>query len=234
MIAFGESTTAGGWSSCRERNWVSHLSRTINTVQRCPVQVINMGIGANVISKKCPSYAYSGKPDAAERLEKHVLSNAPNGNPILPDLLIISYGLNDSRGGTPSAVFCEELEDIVRRVREKAQPLIVILGPYYTTDFELGAPHWSHANMGVFHEYNEAMRKLADKCDLLFVDLLSAFGEADWLVHSDGVHANDVSHIVVANKVFEVLASNCSGLTLETKVLEKQIEPWRDEASLQQ
>ena len=43
---------------------------------------------------------------ADERLEKHVLSNSANGNPIVPDLLVLSYGLNDARGGTPRELFC--------------------------------------------------------------------------------------------------------------------------------
>ena len=65
-------------------------------------------------------------------------------------------------------------------------------------------------------------------------DLLSAFGDADWMVHGDGVHANDLGHRVVANAVFQVLAANCSGLALETKEMEKNIAPWRDESTLQQ
>jgi hypothetical protein len=77
------------------------------------------------------------------------------------------------------------------------------------------------------------MRQLAEKLDCLFVDLLSAYGEAGWLVHHDGVHANDLGHRVVANKIFEVLASNCSGLAQETRYLEQHILPWRDESVLQ-
>ncbi len=70
--------------------------------------------------------------------------------------------------------------------------------------------------------------------DCLFVDLLASYREADWLAHHDGCHANDLGHRVVANKIFEVLASNCSGLALETKALEKQIAPWGDESTLRQ
>ena len=44
--------------------------------------------------------------------------------------------------------------------------------------------------------------------------------------------ANDLGHRVVANKVFEILASNCSGLARETQELEKEIPPWRDESTL--
>ena len=234
LVTMGESTTAGGWSSCRERSWASQLARQINEVQRLPVQLVNVGIGANVISPSSPAYPYSGKPSASERLEKHVLSNTANDSPIVPDLLILSYGLNDARGGTPIDQFANELREIIRRVRAKMLPLIVLPGPYYMADFKLGGPYFDKASPQVMRDYNAAIRQTAEATDCLFVDLLSAYGNADWLVHRDGVHANDLGHRIVANKIFEVLAQNCSGLSLETKWLETQTLPWRDESTLQQ
>ena len=35
------------------------------------------------------------------------------------------------------------------------------------------------------------------------------------------------------NKEFKVLASNCSGLSLETRYLEQHIVEWRDESTIQ-
>lgn len=234
LFTMGESTTAGGWSSCRERSWPYQLARTINEYQRVPVQLVNVGIGANVVSTKSSAYPFSGKPAASERLEKHVLEHHANGVHLVPDLLIISYGINDARGGTPIDLFCTELEDLVRRVRERIQPLIMLLGPYLINDYRLGGPEWSHASAEVFEQYNEATRALAASLDCLFTDVLSAYNNATWLVHRDGVHANDVGHRVVANKVFETLASNCSGLARETRHLEEHIVPWRDESTLQE
>jgi hypothetical protein len=63
--------------------------------------------------------------------------------------------------------------------------------------------------------------------------LLSTYAQADWLVHRDDIHATDLGHRVVANKIFEVLATNCSGLALETKEREKMSAPWRDESTVQ-
>jgi lysophospholipase L1-like esterase len=233
LMTLGESTTAGGWSSCRERSWASQLARLINEFQRVPVQLVNVGIGANVISTKSPAYEHSGKPAADERLAQHVLGYTANGVRLVPDLLIISYGLNDARGGTPLALFCEELRRLIARVREQMQPLIVLLGPYYITDFTVGAPHWTHGSLELLCSYNDAIRTVADECECLFVDLLQAYGNADWLVHGDGVHANDLGHRVVANRIFEALASNCSGLAIETQALEQHLVPWRDESTLQ-
>lgn len=233
LLTLGESTTAGGWSSCRERCWAGQLARLINDFQRVPVQLVNVGVGANVISTNSPAYPHSGKPAADERLQRHVLANSANGAPIVPDLLIISYGLNDARGGTPLDLFEREMLDLIRRVRERLQPLIVLLGPYFMTDFTVGRPHFDKGDLALFHRYNDLIGAVAERQDCLFVDLLAAYANAAWLVHHDGVHANDLGHRIVANRIFEVLAANCSGLAITTRALEHDIPPWRDESVLQ-
>ena len=124
MVALGESTTAGGWSTSRERCWVSVLASLINDFQSRRMEFVNAGIGANVISTRSPAYEKSGKPAANERLGKHVIAHRP-------DLLIISYGLNDARGGTPLKLSQTELTSVIKIVRERIQPLIMLLGPYY-------------------------------------------------------------------------------------------------------
>ncbi len=101
-VALGESTTAGGTRPSRELTWVSRLADMINESQLEPMQMINSGIGANLISRRSPSYEQSGKPSALERYQKHVIDHHP-------DLVLISYGLNDARGGTPLAQFLEDL-----------------------------------------------------------------------------------------------------------------------------
>ena len=225
LVTLGESTTAGGWSSNRERCWASRLAALISDVQSEPVKLVNSGIGANVISTRSPAYEHSGRPAASERLDRHVIAHDP-------DLLVISYGLNDARGGTPPGLFSTEMEALIDRVREGCDPLIVLLGPYFMTDFRLGEPIWSHASPELLAAFNDLIAGVARAKACLFVDVLSAYGGAEWMVHSDGVHANDLSHLVVANCIFDVLAKNCSGLALHTKANEKDIPPWRDESTL--
>ena len=93
MMTLGKSTTAGGWSSCRERCWASQLARLINEFQRVPVQLVNLGIGANVISTRSGGYEHSGKPAATERLERQVLNYRTMEGLLLPDLLVIANDL---------------------------------------------------------------------------------------------------------------------------------------------
>ena len=225
LVTLGESTTAGGWSSDPSRCWASRLAALITTIQGQPVQLINSGIGANVISTRSPAYPHSGKPAASERLDKHVIAHRP-------DLLVISYGLNDARGGTPLGLFVQEMEKVIDGVRAACQPLIVLPGPYFMTDFSVGGDAWTRGSLELFAAYNDAIAGLARAQDCLFVDLLTAYGQAPWLVHHDGVHANDVGHMVVANRIFEVLARHCSGLARHTQAREQEIPPWRDESTL--
>lgn len=228
LVTIGDSITAGGWSTSRARCWASLLATMIGEYQSQPVELFNAGIGANAISPRSTCYATSSKPSASERLDRHVIAQNP-------DLLIIAYGLVDARGGTPVEVFAEELVAVVRRVREKIAPLIVLVGPYYMTEHGMkrGEAGWDHATRLILDRYNEAIAQIASREDCLFVDALDAFGEADWLIHYDHVHLNDIGHRVIANTVFNVLARNCSGLTRQTKEVEKTSPRWRDESGLQ-
>ena len=225
LVTLGESTTAGGWSSSPERCWASRLAALISDVQAQPVRLVNSGIGANVLSTRSPAYEHSGKPAALERLDKHVLGHDP-------DLLVVSYGLNDARGGTPVELFAEELETLLGRVRAACQPVILLPGPYFMTDYTVGHPHFSLGSRELFTRYNETIADVAQRCDCLFVDLLAAYGEAPWLVHHDGVHANDLGHLVVATALFTVLSRHCAGLARQARDRERDIPPWRDESTL--
>ena len=224
MVTLGESTTAGGWSSTPDRCWVNLLAGLITDFQDQPVRLINSGIGANVISTKVPSYKTSGRPAANERLQKHVLDHDP-------DLLIISYGLNDARGATPSEMFRDELKLLIADVRSSCDPLIVLLGPYYMTDFT-SYEHYNHGSHDIFLSYNLVIEQVAHEAQCLFSDVYGSYGGAPWMVHYDGVHANDLGHRLIANTVFQTLAQYCSGLALRTKRLERTSEAWRDESVL--
>jgi lysophospholipase L1-like esterase len=227
VVTLGESTTAGGWSTARERAWAPRLAALIDDFQSAKVELVNAGIGANVISPRSPAYDLSGKPAGLERLDKHVIVHQP-------DLLVVSYGLNDCRGGTPLDLFIEELRTLVRRVRAALAPapLIVLLGPYYVTNFTRLAAAFGHGSLALLHQYNAAIAALAREEDCLYVDVLAAEGEADWLIHYDGSHANDVGHQVIANRIFEVLAQHCSGLAKRTQEAERTSPRWRDETVL--
>ena len=148
------------------------LADLISDFQDEPVRLVNSGIGANVISTRAPLYEYSGKPAANERIGKHVIAHDP-------DLLVISYGLNDARGGTPVEMLREELTGVINAIRRECDPLIVLPGPYYMTDFT-SYEHFGFANHAVFESFNFVTAQVAEATGCLFVDVYNAYGGADW------------------------------------------------------
>ena len=226
LVTLGESTTAGGWSTTPERCWAARLAARISDFQDEPVQLINSGIGDNVISTRSAGYEGSGKPAASERIGRHVIAHRP-------DLLIVSYGLNDARGGTPIGVFREELVSLLAGIREGCSPLIVLLGSYFSLR-ESGEERerLAHATPAVYEAFNAAIEEVARDSGCLFCDVYRVYGGAPWLVHVDRIHANDVGHQIVADTIFRTLATNCSGLAARTWRIEQESPRWRDEAQL--
>ena len=149
-----------------------------------------------------------------------------------PDLVAVSYGLNDARGGTPIETFRQELVDLVSSIKKGCDPLVVLLGPYFFNDFTAGGPTWSHANHEVLQAFNLIVASVAKDSKCLYTDVYQAYGGAPWMVHYDGVHANDLGHRVIANSAFQTLAQHCPGLAMRTKRLERTSERWRDESML--
>ena len=82
--------------------------------------------------------------------------------------------------------------------------------------------------------YNRGIKRLAEKCDTLYADVFEAEGMAPWMIDPDGVHANNLGHRVIADRIFEVLAQNCSTLSRKAFQLRESFKPWRDESVLRE
>ena len=89
-------------------------------MQAEPIEDVNGGIGASVISPLSPGYEASRKPSAMERYAKDVIGSEP-------DLFILAYGLNDMRAGMDLDTFIGEMETIIRDVQQSCRPLIVLV-----------------------------------------------------------------------------------------------------------
>jgi len=206
MVVLGESTVEGGWwtASASER-WADILADLINQCQRTPMQYVNKGIGANAISPRSPGYAASRKPSALERYSEDVIAQKP-------DLFILCYGLNDMRAGMPLNDFIDDMRTIVTDVKNACAPLIVLTTIYYMTGWK-SYPPYDRGSVALTVEFNRAIKSLAEEQGCLVSDVWDAEGQADWLIHPDGVHANKIGNIVIGNRVFETIAKNASALS---------------------
>lgn len=223
-VAIGDSITAGGTATSRELTWVSKLAALINQAQLAPVQMINSGIGSNEVSPRSAYYEQLGKVSAMERYQKHVVDHHP-------DLVLISYGVNDAMAGTPVEVFLDDLRYIALDIQKKTNAVVAILDAYLVRDFHRYPPT-VNGSIASIVAYNCGMKRVAEECDLLFVDVFGAYGMAPWALDEDGVHPNNLGHTLIANRVFEVLAQNCSCLAQRAFELRKTFSPWRDESGL--
>jgi lysophospholipase L1-like esterase len=204
MVVLGESHCAGQCATSEQQQWVNIVAEYITRFQGTPVDLINKGIGANSISPTSPGYANSAKPSALERYETDVIVHKP-------DLFILSYGLNDMRAGMPVEAFRRDMERIITHVKFACDPIIVLTTVYYMTRYDWYPP-FNKGSLEATELYNVCIKQLAYTHQTLLADIWEAEGQADWVIHPDTVHANDLGHFLIANRVFEVLATHCSGI----------------------
>ena len=219
----------GGVRRKYNRRRFGHYSQALLGEPACraqlePVKMINSGLGANLISTRSAYYEQSGKPAAMLRYPKHVIEHHP-------DLVLVSFGLNDARAGTPVGQFIEDLRHIVTDIKSKTEAVMVMVNAYFMTDFDRYDP-FKLGSISSFRAYNAAEKDLAQECDVLYADVFDAEGMAPWTIDPDGVHANNLGHRLIANKVFETLAKNCSALAASAVEARKTFTPWRDESVL--
>ena len=204
MVVLGESHVAGACATEETRRWVNIVADLISRHQGVPVVLHNKGIGANAVSPRSPGYATSAKPSALERYHKDVIA-------LKPDLLVLAYGLNDMRAGMPPEDFREDMAQIITDVRAACDPAIVLTTVYYMTAYDLYPPY-NVGSVAATEVYNLVIRQLADQHGCIVADIWAAQGQADWVVHPDTVHANDLGHLLIGHRVFEAIATRCSGV----------------------
>ncbi len=206
LVILGESHVAGAlWLHQREDRYADVLVRLINTCQKEPIEYYNKGISANAISPRSPGYAESAKPSALERYHKDVID-------LQPDLFILAYGLNDMRADMPLGDFRADMATIIGDVQKACSPVTVLTTVYYMTAWK-GYPPYNKGSVELTRRYNDCIRGLAAEFDCILADIWAGEGMADWMIHYDGVHANKVGQILIANRIFEALAQHASGLT---------------------
>ena len=221
LVTFGESHTVGISATRSEDGWASILTLLIDRFQDEPVQLVNRGIGADVLSKACPIYEeYRGRrPIGIERYERHVIEEQP-------DLVVISFGYNDMRAGTPIDAFEADLRTVIGDI-QKTDALVLLMDTYAIpgaghvgrTGGTVAGSAWDRGTPESQAAYNQMLANVAGSMDLVFARVFEAQDGAPWTFCSpDGtedIHANDLGHRLIAHRVFEALATQCSFLSIK-------------------
>jgi len=197
VVVLGESHVAQG-------TWVCVFAALLKEFQGPPEpEIIRAGIGGNAISQRSPGYPASAKPSALERYQDDVIAHNP-------DLAILSYGLNDMRAGMPTEDFREDLTTLVREVKVACDPVIVLTTVYNMSAYRVYAP-FDKGSIEAAEVYNLIIRQVAEAHDAVVADIWAAQGMAPWGMTPDTVHANTLGHTLIGHRVFEAVATNCSG-----------------------
>jgi len=199
MVTLGESTTAGAGASSDERRWANLLAAKISQFQSKPVELINKGIGANMICPESPGYEASAKPSALERVQSDVIDQNP-------DLVAIQYGLNDNRAGMPVQLFAQKLQELIDAIQAGTQAEIVLATVAHMTRYDM-PPDGDKGNDETCRLFNLAIKQVGARNNLPVADVYTAFNRCNGLVHPDGVHPSDLGHQVIADYFFQAIAA---------------------------
>jgi len=203
VVVLGESHVAQGI-------WVSVFAALLAEFQGSPApEVINSGIGGNVISPRSPGYAASARPSALERYQADLIAHQP-------DLVIMALGLNDMRSGMPAEAFQEDLAYLAAEARQALDAVIVLTTLYNLAAYPLYPP-FDKGSPEAAAVFNLVIRQTARRFDALVADIWAAEAGAPWVITADTVHANRLGHTLIGHCVFQTVAANCSGVAASLK-----------------
>ncbi len=207
ILVFGDSVTQGHWDT--KGGWVNRLWNHYSTIQTDDLQnrneptVFNLGISAdnsrNILNR------IADETQARTRGDK------------LP-IVILQIGVNDSstdNGGESRSVRVpiEEYEDNLEEIITTVQPLcskLIFVGSSAcdetrTTPVSWGNFHYTNESI---ETYENVMKKVADRNDLLFIPIFDKFLhelEAGKNFVPDGLHPNNDGHKFISELVLEAL-----------------------------
>jgi lysophospholipase L1-like esterase len=214
MVVVGDSVSYGMCAHEPSNEWNQVVANLLRKFQTEPLTVFNRGLPASVISPRCPGYVQSAKPSLLERYQKHCID-------LQPDLVIIADALNAMRSGMCIQDYAADLESIVADIQAQTGALLVLVGVYHQIYGKGGNdpatnPTWTKWNHDSAKLYNLAIRLVAEKSGALFVDSLAVLGGADWVLHPDACHLNDLGHVLIGNAIFQAIAVHSSSVAQKT------------------
>ncbi len=214
MVVLGDSIAYGMCAYEPANAWNQVVAGLLRQFQDEPLTVFNRALPASVISPRSPGYTQSAKPSLIERYQRHCID-------LQPDLVIIAQGLNDLRSGMALRDYIVDLEAIVADIQRQTGALVVLVGTYHQIYGTGGNdptthPIWTKWDAKLMMLYNQAIRLVAEAQGVLFVDAQAVLGGADWLLHPDACHLNDLGHVLIGNAIFQVIATHASGVARKT------------------
>ena len=177
------------------------------------------GIGAEPITR---GYVFRIANELDERLDEAFLANlgVPGANAeqldgalklflesrVEPGLVTVWTGANDVIQGRDADDFADDLEDMLDRLRDRTDGVIVAANiPDLTQLPRFRDDPDDDVTLERLEAFNEAIAEQAEDHDVLLVDLYSEPVEDDLVSDRDGFHPNNEGHRRIADEFLEVI-----------------------------
>lgn len=176
VVALGDSIVEGYG---QPRGWPEMLQEEL--ARRFPgTRIINAGVSGDNAS------------DGLERMERDVLRHRP-------ELVLVSFGLNDMKNAVPIQKFVESLSALVEGISTSGAQVVLLT----TTRLQRGTQVLARANP---EPYNDAIRELAAKKGTVLLDVWERFDGLNTSRYlMDAAHPNADGYRELARIVLEGL-----------------------------
>jgi lysophospholipase L1-like esterase len=184
IAVWGDSITRGALDET-EGGWVSRLRKHVNGLGGMP-KILNLGINGEKIS------------DVLGRFKREYDDLEH------PDVVIFAIGINDSPHahykGTNLEDFNKKYEQLIHLAIQRADKIILV---GLTNVIDKHASNHGYSNDHIL-KYNDLIKKLAIRHNLIFVDLWEVVTESD--LKKDGLHPEEEGHEKIYKKASKALA----------------------------
>ena len=189
-VAVGDSISYGETAVNKVTDgWVPLLAELIRQAQGAPMQLINKAISG---TRMCTITDNKMFPAAKDTVQEYIVSNNP-------DLITISYGINDLHAGTSLDEFITTYRGYLTEVTQGCpDALIIVCG--------LSAKG-GDADSGTLKTWNTAIKELAEEFNLIYNDSYNDTRGVEWLL-SDGLHPTNAGYRVMAAAAFRTLCAH--------------------------
>lgn len=205
ILVFGDSIAYGKWD--KYGGWVQrlrhHIDETYNLTENKNIQVYNLSIPGEITTRLCT------------RIRGEMVMRIPLADTKENNLIIIAVGINDtnvhnwiSGKQTPLTEFKQNIKQLISLSSNEYSKCVVMgLTP-------INEPKYEERFQGrlfnkTIQEYDTAIREVATKRDIPFVDLFEVLQSKHYgQTLTDGIHPNSEGHKMISELVIEFFHNN--------------------------